>query len=302
MQEVLFNGKSERKRKMGVTEAEIKRINELYNKSRLEGLTDEEKTEQKLLRGKYIASVRENVRGQLERIRIVDENGKQSAPERNKNVTAVIFDMDGVIFDSERLFKECWEEVGAAYGFHDIGELCLECTGITDEETKKKVLEKYGEDIPYDEYKKECSKLFHKKCENGGLPIKPGIKELLSYLKEKGITRGLASSTREETVKRELAEAGLISYFNEIICGDMVKNSKPAPDIYLKACEELGVKADERVIAIEDSYNGIRSASSAGLKTIMVPDLLPPNEEIEKLVCAVLKDLNNVKEYIEEIL
>ena len=107
--------------------------------------------------------------------------------------------------------------------------------------------------------------------------MKPGVMELLSYLKEKGKKIALASSTRRETVINQLRWAGIIDYFDVIICGDMVARSKPAPDIFLKACQELGV-SPENTYAIEDSYNGIRAAHAGQLRPIMVPDLLEANE------------------------
>ena len=102
--------------------------------------------------------------------------------------------------------------------------------------------EYYGQDFPYDEYKKEASALFHSRYGNGKLPLKSGVKELLSYLKENGYLVGLASSTRQAIVEREIRDAGLMPYFDNLVCGDMLKRSKPEPDIYLKACENLDVE------------------------------------------------------------
>ena len=109
----------------------------------------------------------------------------------------------------------------------------------------------------------------------------------------------LASSTRREVVLQELTDAGIIDYFDEVICGDMVTRSKPAPDIFLRACEETGVSPD-RAYAIEDSYNGIRSAAAGGLRPIMVPDLMPPTEEMRRLSEAVLKDLHEARRWLLE--
>lgn len=212
---------------------------------------------------------------------------------------AVVFDMDGVIFDSEKLVIETWQAVAGRYGIEGIEEICRRCTGLTTQASKEKMLEHYGTDFPYDRYKKEASLLFHEKYDGGRLPLKPGVRELLSYLREQGIKIALASSTRSQVVLEELKDAGILPYFEQIVCGDMVKRSKPAPDIFLKACQNLGVPP-QRAYGIEDSHNGIRSASRAGLRPIMVPDLVPPTKEMEQLTEAILPSLIKVKAYLAD--
>ena len=212
-------------------------------------------------------------------------------------ISAVIFDMDGVIFDSERLVIECWKVVAEKYGIENIEDACFECLGINAALTKELMKKRYGETFPYDVYKKEMSAIFHSRAAGGKLPQKKGIKELLTFLKENQIPTAVASSTRREVVMRELEEGGLLPYFDRVICGDMVERSKPEPDIFLKACESLSIDATE-AYAIEDSYNGIRAAFRAGMKPIMVPDLAEPTEEMEKLACCILPSLFEVMEYL----
>lgn len=218
-------------------------------------------------------------------------NGKQG-------YDAVVFDMDGVIFDSERLVLQCWNEVAELHGIGDMGSVCLKCTGLTVDASRSVMKEYFGEDFPYDTYKAEMSGLFHERYDGGRLPLKPGVVELLTFLKEHGKKVALASSTRSQVVKMELADAGIIGYFDEIICGDMVKHSKPAPDIFAKACECLRTEP-ARAFAVEDSHNGIRSAKSAGLRPVMVPDLVPPTEEMERLSEMILPSLLEVKAYLQ---
>lgn len=211
---------------------------------------------------------------------------------------AVIFDMDGVIFDSENLVMLCWREVAEKYGISGIEEACRKCLGINADLTKKIMLEHFGSDFPYDKYTKEVSALFHEKADGGKLPKKPGVKELLGYLKEEGIKTAVASSTRRAVVVKELEEGGLLPYFDEVVGGDMVSRSKPEPDIFLKACENLGV-APEKAFAVEDSHNGIRAAYGAGMKPVMVPDLVAPTEEMETISHVILPSLLEVKAYFE---
>lgn len=214
---------------------------------------------------------------------------------------AVVFDMDGVIFDSERLVLECWSEIADRRGIENIEEAMRECLGVNAVQTKEIMLRRYGREFPYDAFRKEASALFHERYDGGRLPLKKGVRELLSYLKDRGIKIALASSTREKIVRQELSDAGILDYFEQVICGDMVERSKPAPDIYLKACEALGVTPAE-AYAVEDSYNGIRSANAAGLLAIMVPDLSEPTPEMERLAVRILPDLAEVVRYMDKTL
>lgn len=216
-----------------------------------------------------------------------------------ERMDAVVFDMDGVIFDSERLVIDCWQVVADRYRIPDIEAACRECLGINAALTRKLMKQRYGADFPYDAYKKEMSALFHERAAGGKLPQKEGVKELLEYLKKERVKIALASSTRSEVVLRELEEGGLLSYFDQVICGDMVGRSKPEPDIFLKACESLGVNP-ANAFAIEDSYNGIRSAYRAGMKPIMVPDLAAPTPEMEELSYRIFPSLSDVRTYFEK--
>lgn len=214
-----------------------------------------------------------------------------------KNFKAIVFDMDGVIFDSESRVVECWRVIADKYGIADIEAACRECFGCNQVIAKERFLKRYGEDFPYVEYKKEMSDLFHERYDNGNLPMMPGVVELLAYLKENGKKIALASSTRRASVESGLTWAGIIDYFDAIVCGDMVQRSKPEPDIFLKACEALSVEPSE-AYAIEDSYNGIRAAHRGGLMPIMVPDMMEPDDEMKELSVAIIPSLNSVIEYL----
>lgn len=217
--------------------------------------------------------------------------------EEKKLYDAVVFDMDGVIFDSERAVMDCWIELADKYGIENIEKPYLACTGTTMAKTKEIMLEAYGADFPYDTYAKEASLLYHERYDGGRLPMKPGVVELLTYLKKENKKIALASSTRKQTVINQLRDANILDFFDAVICGDMVERSKPAPDIFLKACEELNVKP-EKAYGIEDSYNGIRAAYAGNLRPIMVPDLLPKNDEMEEISEVILDNLLEVINYL----
>ena len=210
---------------------------------------------------------------------------------------AVVFDMDGVIFDSERAVFDCWKEIAGKYGIKDIEKPYLACTGTTMERTREIMREAYGEDFPYDVYAKEASKMYHERYDGGRLPMKAGVVEILDFLKSSDKRIALATSTRRQTVINQLRDAGILDYFEKIVTGDMVSRSKPEPDIYLAACEGLGVEP-EKSYAVEDSYNGIKAASRGGLRPIMIPDLLPENEEMAALSETILKNLSELVKYL----
>lgn len=216
-----------------------------------------------------------------------------------RNDRAVIFDMDGVIFDSERLILDCWEKVGEKRNIAGIREVGIQCIGTTNQKTEEIIYAHYGKDFPYEEYKPEVSALYREYIEESGLPVKKGVRELLTYLREEGIPIGLASSTRLAIVEEELRQAGLYHYFQVVVGGDLLKRSKPEPDIYLMACEKMEVEP-RNAYAVEDSYNGIRSAYSAGMKPVMVPDILPATEEMKEKSIAIFEDLLQVMQYFKK--
>ncbi|MCR5836253.1 MAG: HAD family phosphatase [Lachnospiraceae bacterium] len=210
---------------------------------------------------------------------------------------AVIFDMDGVIFDSERAYIECWKPIEKEFGILDLEDTMFKCIGVNSNMTKKIFTEKYGADFPLEKYQQMASVSMRNLVDSGKLPKKKGIDELLEFLKTKRIPMAVASSTKSETVKRELKMAGILEYFDVIVGGDMVEKSKPEPDIFLEAAEQLGAQPGECTV-IEDSHNGIRAAYAAGMTAIMVPDLLEPNDEMREKATCIFESLVEVRKYL----
>ena len=213
---------------------------------------------------------------------------------------AVVFDMDGVIFDTERLVIEFWKEVAKKHNIPNVEHTCIQCLGTNRVRTREIFLENYGADFPFDLYRAEVTELFNTHYKGVPLPTKPGVRELLSYLQEQDIKVGLASSTAQHLVRDEIGTAGLLPYFQTLVCGDMVEHSKPAPDIFLKACEILNADPTKS-IAIEDSFNGIRSAHCAGMTPIMVPDQVQPTDEIRALAFHVMPSLLDVLNWLKTL-
>ncbi len=206
--------------------------------------------------------------------------------------------MDGVLFDTERVCMESWTAVAAEDGLPDMEKIFPRCIGGNSNDSRKIVLEAYGPDFDYDTFRKKASCRFWELIDKNGLPVKAGVREILAWLKERQWIVGLASSTRRSSVLDHLERAGIRDYFQAIVTGDMVEHSKPLPDIYLIACRRLGIEPCE-AYAVEDSPNGIRSACSAGMRPLMVPDMLQPDEEIRRLSYRIFKDLPEVLEFLK---
>ncbi len=209
---------------------------------------------------------------------------------------AVLFDMDGVIFDSERAVLACWQEVGARFSLRGIKQVFVRCVGVNKQRTRQIFSEAYPQ-LDFDRFDEAVRTLFLSRYDRGRLPLKPGVREILAALKEAGIPLALASSTRLVTVRRELDEAGLLPCFDAVIGGDTVAHSKPDPEIFLTAAALLGA-APADCWVIEDSFNGIRAAHAGGMHPIMVPDLLPPDTEMAKKAEVIVNDLFEAMAYL----
>lgn len=203
---------------------------------------------------------------------------------------AFIFDMDGVLFDTERMCLDSWKPIAEKYNISNFDEVFARCIGTNESATRQICLDYYGPDFPYDEYAREAGLIFHQMIDENGPVLKPGVKELLEFLKTQNYKIGLASSTKKASVEKYLKQAGIREYFQVLATGDMIVHSKPDPEIYLLACEKLGVKP-ENAYAVEDSFNGVRAGVSAGIKTFMVPDMKEPDDEIRGLCFMVCRDL-----------
>ena len=211
---------------------------------------------------------------------------------------AVLFDMDGVIFDSERAVLAVWRELAAEQDLPGIGEVFLQCVGTNKRRTEEILLAAYP-GLDFRAFDGEVRRRFRARYDGGRLPVKPGTEQILRALRERSVPLALASSTDSAVVRRELEEAGLLRYFDAVIGGDQVHVSKPNPEIFLLAAKALDT-APEDCFVVEDSFNGIRAARAAGMHSVMVPDLLPPDGEMEQLAEVILPDLNAAEGYIIE--
>lgn len=209
---------------------------------------------------------------------------------------AVVFDMDGVIFDTETVGLRSWVIVGERHGLENVEHYARECIGRSTKDSIKILSGAYG-DIDIEALRAECVCEFKNIIAREGLVMKKGARGLLEWLKEQGIKTALASSTEYSGVMGHLKSAGIDGFFDTVIGGDMVTNSKPEPEIYLKACKALGV-SPENAFAIEDSNNGIISAHRAGMRALLVPDIVENTEEVKQMAEKSFKDLFEVRDYL----
>jgi HAD superfamily hydrolase (TIGR01509 family) len=210
---------------------------------------------------------------------------------------AAIFDMDGLMFDTERIYQESWAALAEEFGQTPDPAFPTAIAG-TAGEGMRKVIRSHYPDLNPDVFIKACFDRVRgitKTC----LPEKPGLRQILELLKNSGVKMAVASSSEEDIIRRNLHTAGVEDYFHVVVSSTdpAVKDGKPAPDVFLYAASRLGVPPEECWV-LEDSLNGIRAAHAAGAAAIMVPDTMAPTEEIRR-ICTVFPDLGAVAEALE---
>jgi len=212
---------------------------------------------------------------------------------------AAVFDMDGLMFDTERVAILAWDYAGEKMGIGKAGYMVYKTLGVNVNASNQIWKEEFGDRYSEDELRKYTREFMNDFYSKNKVPVKKGLYVLLDYLKDSGYKLAVASSTSQSGVEHNLKDAGVFEYFDAVICGDMVTKSKPDPEIYLKACDTLGVAPSE-ALALEDSRNGLLSAHRAGMKVIMVPDLWEADEEVKGFLWKMRSDLKEVKRFLEK--
>lgn len=212
-------------------------------------------------------------------------------------IEGVVFDMDGLMIDTERIIKYSWDVMGEKLGYSRFGDNIFHTLGMSRVQRNRYFTEKYGENFPLQEFLDGYHQVYYEYEKKHGIPQKKGLTELLKLLKNLGIPMAVATSTHQEHSIPELEKQKVLPYFSRVITGDMVMRGKPDPEIYRTACEQLGTKPSA-TLALEDSYNGIRSAYAAGLKVIMIPDLLTDEEPVRECIYGKMKSMEQVVRWI----
>ena len=217
---------------------------------------------------------------------------KWEMEEMQKTACAVIFDMDGTLFDTEVIYGRAWIKAGLTK------EQYYQLIGRSRVNIDK-ILTDWGYDL--EKVRAVRSIAVEKELEEHGVPLKPGARECLVWLKEKGIPAAIATSSAKEVAERYLDMTGLNSYFAEVISGNTMERGKPYPDIFLEAAKLLR-RDPSQCVVVEDSFNGVRAGRNAQMITVMVPDLIEPDEEISGLADKVLGSLKELPGYLQHII
>ncbi len=217
----------------------------------------------------------------------------------NTELRGVVFDMDGVLIDTEKLYVRFWRQSAADFGYNMTVEDVFGIRSLARKYANAKLKGRFGEEFPYNQVREHRTELMDAYIAENGVETKKGLFEILGYLRDRGIKIAVATATPRERAVKRLEEIGALPYFDVIVGGDMVQNGKPEPDIYLKAASELGLPP-ESCAAFEDSPNGIKAAYSAGCRAVMIPDLTSPDEEILPMLSAVYNSLDEAVGFFED--
>ena len=212
-------------------------------------------------------------------------------------IQGVLFDMDGLMFDTEPISRDGWIEAGREMGVPLDESVVLQLRGTSATHGDDVLRKAFGDSFDCAQAREICTRYLTETLERIGIPLKDGLLELLSYLKEQGIPAALATSTNRERAMDYLRRAGVDKYFSGSVCGDEAGRSKPYPDIFLRAAREIG-RDPRDCMVLEDSPNGLRAGLAAGCVTVMVPDLTPPTEEFYASCYRVVPSLRCVPDLI----
>ena len=213
-------------------------------------------------------------------------------------IQGVIFDMDGVLVDTERISFKFWIKSFEKYGYKYSIDTHLSIIGRNNQSIRKILGETFGPEFPLEDICNYKSESMINYLLEEGTPLKSGVFELLDFLRESNYKIAVATSTHRERAIQRLESVGIKEKFDDMVCGDEIEHSKPNPEIFLKAAKKLGLEPEECIV-IEDSPAGVEAGYKGGMKVINVPDMKIPDEEMKKHASLICNNLLEVKEYLE---
>ena len=215
-------------------------------------------------------------------------------------IKAIIFDMDGLMIDSERVTFECYQERLKDMNLTMDEKFYKTLLGKPIKGIYQRFYDVYGNDFPIENVIQDVHQLMAERFETEGVPVKKGLVELLHYLKDNNYKTIVATSSNRDRVDKILAQAKITKFFDDSICGDEVTKGKPNPEVFLKSCQKLGVNVDEAIV-LEDSEAGIQASYDANIKVICIPDMKYPEKQYEEKTFKILKDLTEVTAYLKSL-
>ncbi len=219
----------------------------------------------------------------------------------NFRCEAVVFDMDGLLLDTERVYRAAFEHTSRALGFEPPASLYVSLIGLNRDDAAARIRAEFGRGFPMRQFKDDWTSYWINDISQNGVPVKPGVRDLLSLLEAHEKPRAVATSSPAEHAQALLEKSGLATRFDTIVTGDQIPRGKPEPDIFLAAAKRLSV-APSHCVALEDSDNGLLAASAAGMTALMVPDIKPPSERARRAAHKVLSSLHEAHALIETVL
>lgn len=213
-------------------------------------------------------------------------------------IKGAVFDMDGLMLDTEKLLVKFWRQAAQDFGYNMSVENVLEIRSLSRKYSVPLLKNIFGSEFPFEQVRARRIVLMNNHIDKYGFDVKEGLFELLDYLREHSYKIAVATATDLERARMYLNKINALSKFDAIICGNMVENGKPEPDIYIEAVKQLGLSSEE-CVAFEDSPNGIKSAYAAGCRTIMIPDLTQPDDDILFMLSGVYENLGKAVDFFE---
>ena len=201
-----------------------------------------------------------------------------------------IFDMDGLLFDTERMYRDSWKQSAQQFGLVHNPDFPRAVCGSSGAHMREIILQYYPQ-VDAKAFADDCILRVERELETH-VPEKTGVRDILQYFKKHGVRVAVASSSKRATVLHNLKQADILSYFDAVVSGDQVTHGKPAPDIFLLTAQQIGCEP-ENCYVFEDGTNGIRAGAAAGCTTIMIPDLTPPNAQLEQLCAGIYPSLSD---------
>ena len=208
-----------------------------------------------------------------------------------------IFDMDGLLFDTERMYRDSWKQSAQQFGLVHNPDFPRTVCGSSGAHMREIILQYYPQ-VDAKAFADDCILRVERELETH-VPEKTGVRDILQYFKQHGVRVAVASSSKRATVLHNLKQADILSYFDAVVSGDQVTHGKPAPDIFLLAAQQIGCEP-ENCYVFEDGTNGIRAGAAAGCTTIMIPDLTPPNAQLELLCAGIYPSLSDAMNSIAD--
>jgi HAD superfamily hydrolase (TIGR01509 family) len=214
------------------------------------------------------------------------------------NIQAVLLDLDGLLIDSEPIYRSAWQSAATDLGYELSDDLYLTLIGLSDRDSEGVLMQAFGSEFPLAQFRGLWPVRWRRQVEVSGIPVKPGLWDFLKVIEKRRLPAAVATSSDAEQAGMSLHAAGLSQRFSCIVTGDLVPNGKPAPDIFLEAARRLGFPPGHCIV-LEDSEAGILAAAAAGMPALMIPDLKRPSARTTALAYRIFASLKEAGEFVE---